>query len=208
MNDIIPINEAQDKEKLLAKQQERFEESLANFLAGKTPKKYVLKRPARGGLQVDYVPGWWVIEQLNTLFNHKWSFEILAHDINKDQVWVKGRLIIHRPNGENVIKDSFGSAEVKYNKESGKPIDIGDDLKAAATDALKKASTLLGIAADVYGKREKEDVGTTLTKELVDKAKGMGMDKTELEKITQARFGKKVDTLDALQARQLLSELE
>ena len=80
-------------------------------------------------------------------------------------------------------------------------------MKAAATDALKKASTLLGIAADVYGKREKEDVGVTLTKELVEKAKGMGMEKVELEKITQARFGKKVDSLDALQARQLLSEL-
>jgi hypothetical protein len=57
---------------------------------------------------------------------------------------------VHTPHGD-LIKTQFGSAEVKRARKTGLPRrSIGDDLKAASSDALKKASSLLGLALDLY----------------------------------------------------------
>jgi hypothetical protein len=56
---------------------------------------------------------------------------------------------VHTPHGD-LVKTQFGSAEVKRARKTGLPLSIGDDLKAASSDALKKASSLLGLALDLY----------------------------------------------------------
>ena len=48
--------------------------------------------------------------------------------------------------------------EVKYKKNTKIPLDIGNDFKAAATDALKKCASELGIASDIYGKNEFREI--------------------------------------------------
>ena len=37
-----------------------------------------------------------------------------------------------------------------FTPKTGKPVSIGDDLKAAATDALKKGASLLGVGLHLY----------------------------------------------------------
>ena len=69
-------------------QRAKFDEAIRNLVTGTTPKDVIFQRPARGGLQVAYVPGWWFIQQLNALFGYLWDFEILEQDIGKRQVWV------------------------------------------------------------------------------------------------------------------------
>ena len=48
------------------------------------------------------------------------------------------------------MKSQFGSSRITRAKETGDIISLADDLKAAATDALKKAATLLGVGLHLY----------------------------------------------------------
>lgn len=132
-----------------------------NFIFKKTPKNHVYKRPAKGGGQWSYVTGVYVKKVLNLVFGFNWSFEIVEHKIDLDvgQAYVLGRLTVNS-NGKKIVKMQFGRVDVKFKKTADKrtgvqmPLDVGNDLKAAATDALKKCAAELGIASDVYAPNE------------------------------------------------------
>jgi hypothetical protein len=47
-------------------------------------------------------------------------------------------------NGETVHRDGVGGQKIKINKQ-GEPVDIGDEVKGAVSDALKKAVQTLGV---------------------------------------------------------------
>jgi hypothetical protein len=51
---------------------------------------------------------------------------------------------------ENVVKTQFGSSLITRAKETGEIVSLADDLKAAATDSLKKCATLLGVGPHLY----------------------------------------------------------
>ena len=123
-----------------------------------TPKKYVYTRPAKGGGTWDYVPGWYVTKVLNFVFGWNWNFEVIREGKEGDQVYVLGKLTVKSEDGKEIVKTQYGRAELK--KKESKYMDYGNDLKAAATDSLKKCASMLGIAHDIYGKEEmkKEEV--------------------------------------------------
>jgi len=89
-----------------------------------------------------------------------------------DEAIVKGRLTC-RTNGKTIVKMQFGNKDVIYKKELDKagnrvPLSIGNDLKAAATDCLKKCAAEIGIAADIYNAEEFREItveAKTLTPE-------------------------------------------
>ena len=58
---------------------------------------------------------------------------------------VLGKLI-----AENVVKYQFGSSRVTRSRDTGEIISIADDLKAAATDSLKKCTTLHGVGLHLH----------------------------------------------------------
>lgn len=131
-------------------------------LLAKTPQQFIYTRPGRGGGKFTYVTGNYVIKALNFVFGWNWDFEIVAHGKEGTQVWVQGKLTVKSPKGETITKTQFGRADVK--KTQGKDLDFGNDLKAAATDAMKKCASMLGIASDIYGKAEfKEETGKDVT---------------------------------------------
>lgn len=107
----------------------------------------IKQRDGNFGKTLDYVEGHAIIQRLNDAFDAKWSFEILKHEvlIDKDEVIVQGKLT-----AENVVKTQFGSSQITRAKETGEIISIADDLKAAATDSLKKCSTMLGVGLHLY----------------------------------------------------------
>jgi len=107
----------------------------------------IKQRDGNFGKVLDYVEGHAVIQRLNDAFDANWSFEILEHDVLKDtgEVIVLGKLT-----AENVVKTQFGSSLITRAKETGEIISLADDLKAAATDAIKKAATLLGVGLHLY----------------------------------------------------------
>lgn len=121
----------------------------------RTPREQIYRRKGKGGQMFDYVTGSYALKWLNFTFAWNWDFDIVEHGKEKDHVWVLGRLTVRgtQPNQE-IKKTQFGRSEVKYKKGSQDMVDYGNDLKAAATDALKKCASLLGFASDIYGKMD------------------------------------------------------
>jgi recombination DNA repair RAD52 pathway protein len=99
----------------------------------------IRRRQGRNGL-LDYVEGHSVIQRLNDALEGGWSFEITHHEVREDEVIVLGRLT-----AETTTKMAFGTSQVTRERESGQLVSLGDDLKAAATDSLKKCATFLGV---------------------------------------------------------------
>jgi hypothetical protein len=107
----------------------------------------IRQRKGRNGV-LDYVEGHSVIQRLNEALEGAWSFEIVHHDIREEEVVVIGRLT-----AENIVKMSFGSSQITRERESGALVSIGDDLKSAGTDCLKKCATLLGVGLHLYAEK-------------------------------------------------------
>ncbi len=59
------------------------------------------------------------------------------------------------------------------------PLDFGNDMKAAVSDALKKCASMFGIAADIYEKEEFVEIHLTDSDDHSEKAKGV---KNQVEK--------------------------
>ncbi len=118
----------------------------------------IKQRQGNFGKTLDYIVGYAVIARLNDAFNANWSFELIDHWIMKEtgEVVVLGKL-----STEGIIKMAFGSKDIAKKKDNKEIISLGDDLKAASTDALKKAATLLGVGLHLYyddpAQKEKEE---------------------------------------------------
>jgi hypothetical protein len=107
----------------------------------------IRQRKGRNGM-LDYVEGHSVIQRLNEALESAWSFEIVHHEIREEEVLVLGRLT-----AEAITKMAFGASQVTRERESGKPVSLGDDLKAAGTDCLKKCATFLGVGLHLYAEK-------------------------------------------------------
>lgn len=127
------------------------------LLLKRTPTQYIKQRPAKGGGTWDYVSGGYVRKVLNLMFGWDWDFKILSEQVIGQQVVVKGELTC-RVNGRSIVKHQFGCKDIMFRKGTTEPLNIGNDFKAAATDALKKCSAEIGIAADVYNKGEFKEI--------------------------------------------------
>jgi hypothetical protein len=106
-----------------------------------------LVRTRRGnfGAALSYVEGPEYIRRLNEAFDGMWSFEVVEYQILERDVIVLGRL-----QAGGVVKVAFGGASIKRGAQTNESLNLADDLKAAATDALKKACSLLGIGLHLY----------------------------------------------------------
>lgn len=111
----------------------------------------IKQREGNFGKTLDYIEGHAVIRRLNDAFDSAWSFEILEHHILKDmnEVVVLGRLT-----AGGISKTQFGSSAITRAKQTREAVSLADDLKAAATDSLKKCATMLGVGLHLYGARQ------------------------------------------------------
>ena len=195
-----------------------------NFLFAKTPAKHTYKRPGKGGQEWTYVTGVYVKKVLNLMFGWNHNFIVEKFDINMEarQVIVLGRLEV-RTGGQEIVKMQFGRADIKFKTETRKddkgnvieelnsygkmkpkrfptnnPLDLGNDLKAATTDALKKCASELGIASDIYAPNEFKAIHimTDNEKSDIDKAKHkiiealdtyQGEDKADIQEMCKAK---------------------
>ncbi|HHT9126716.1 MAG TPA: Rad52/Rad22 family DNA repair protein [Candidatus Brocadiia bacterium] len=105
----------------------------------------VRQRKGAFGDVLDYVEGHTVIRKLNDAFDGKWSFEVIDHKILDEEAVVLARLKV-----DGISKMQFGSSKITRSKEDNAQVSIGDDLKAATTDALKKAATHFGVGLHLY----------------------------------------------------------
>ncbi len=108
------------------------------------PPELVKQRQGQGGKLLSYVETHAVIARLNEGCDH-WSFEIVEHQILDEEVIVIGKLT-----ADGVTKMAFGGSAITRDRE-GRPVSLADDAKASASDCLKKAASLLGVALELYG---------------------------------------------------------
>jgi len=181
----------------------------------------IKQRDGNFGQTLAYVSGHTVIQRLNDAFESAWSFEIVSHEIQQDEVIVIGRLM-----AEKIVKSQFGSSRITRAKETGEMISLADDLKSAATDALKKCATLLGVGLHLYAEKPAADPSTNrkgnggegsqsgngrLTSKqhsfLLKLAKERGMTKKELNDRCVETYGSVTDFLTRQNASSLIENM-
>ena len=105
----------------------------------------IKQRKGSFGDVLDYIEGASIIQRLNEAFNGDWMFEILDHHVYDDEVVVLGKLT-----AAGISKCQFGKSKITRATKDNSIISLGDDLKAAATDSLKKCATLFGVGLHLY----------------------------------------------------------
>jgi hypothetical protein len=108
------------------------------------PREAIRTRPGQHGKTLSYVDIAAVITRLNEGCD-AWSFEVVSYKVEADEVHVLGKLI-----ADGQTKMHFGGSAITADKD-GRAVSIADDLKAAASDALKKCASLFGVALELYG---------------------------------------------------------
>src|SRR5262245_9953641 len=109
-----------------------------------TPEQ-IKRRKGTNGDVLDYIEGCAVIQRLNECFEAEWIFEIQEHRVYDDEVVVLGKLT-----AQGVAKSQFGKSRLTRTRKDNSVVSVGDDLKAAATDCLKKCATLFGVGLHLY----------------------------------------------------------
>lgn len=162
----------------------------------KTPKEAIKFRDGPGGLKFKYVEHAWVTEQLNKAFGHQWDWRIMENELKENEAIVRGRLTVWDGQGNKLVKEQFGTSQIR--RAQGRPLSLGNNLKAASSDALKKCASLLGLALDIY--RSEEEVGnkddSRLTKSEVDERYGIPAPITEKQLAFIWVLGKTVEAYD------------
>ena len=109
------------------------------------PPEAIKSRPGSFGQTLNYVEAHEYITRLNEAFGCAWSFHIVQHEVGDQEVIALGKL-----SALGHVRMAFGGSTITRAKESGEPVSIADDLKAASTDAFKKACSFLGLGLHLY----------------------------------------------------------
>lgn len=112
--------------------------------------KEVERQLKKSGTYLTYIPVSEVINRLNKVFGFdSWSYEIIKCErdaLDPDFVVAHVRLTVYADVDRYVVtvKDGFGGQKIKRTKQ-GEIVDLGDEMKGAVSDALKKAAQSLGV---------------------------------------------------------------
>jgi len=190
-------------------------------------KEQIKQRKGNFGDMIDYVETHAVIQRLNDSFEGQWSFEIVSQEHTGSEVIVLGKLT-----ADGVSKTQFGSNKITLSK-AGEVVSLGDDWKAAGSDALKKTASLFGVGLHLYGadrkdqpsehngrdagkgmsEKSKPKGGTTITKEQLAQIKklrtDLGWTPEQVQEQSKTMFGtEKVEALNPTMATALIAYLQ
>jgi len=172
----------------------------------------IKQRKGNFGQTLAYIEASSVIQRLNDVLDGNWSFQIIDYRIEAEEVYVKGQLTVG-----NIIKQQFGGSQITRQKDSTEIICISDDLKAAASDCLKKCATLFGVGLSLYvntnGNRNGYQPNTNgrITNaqitELFGTCKSNGILQSQVIKAAKDIYQKSISNLTGLEARNLIEQL-
>ena len=143
----------------------------------------IKRRRGPFGDDLDYVEAADVIRRLNSAFDSEWSFEIIEHQQMFDEVVVLGKLT-----AQGISKSQFGSHQITKAKKDGTVVNIGYDLKAAASDCLKKTATHFGVALHLYSENVVDEPGEPMDRNAMTSSEsGETISREKLAEIKQLR---------------------
>ena len=182
----------------------------------------VKTRPGSFGQTLSYVEATNYIHRLNEAFGVAWSFQIIQHEVLDHEVLVVGKLTTL-----GHVRMAFGGSQITRAKDTGEPVSIADDLKAAATDAFKKACSFLGIGLHLYaaddpaknpppkfsgnGNGNGKGNGRLTSRQLdaiLSIGRDKGLDREQVRQMALDRFGKNVEFIGKQEASAFITELQ
>lgn len=113
------------------------------------------KRLNKGGANLVYIPISEVINRMNKVLGvENWSFNVKTWQ--QVGTSIVAHVIVHAKINDTIVsRDGVGGQKIKMSKQ-GDPVDIGDEVKGAVSDALKKAVQTLGVG--LYLARSEEAI--------------------------------------------------
>lgn len=180
------------------------------------PPEDIKQREGRGGITLDYVEIHRVIQRLNEAFEGKWSFEVKDKDRTDREIVVLGSL-----SAEGITKQQFGTTEITLSHNKKEPVCIGDDYKAAASDALKKCAAMFGVALHLYENNKQNTAqgqngrGKSLNGRVAEQQvntikkllKQLGLNDEEIEKKVKEQHGVSLEELSSEQRSSIIRQL-
>ena len=180
----------------------------------------IKQRQGAFGDLLDYVEGSTVIQRLNDALEGEWTFEVVEHRVDDQEVVVLGKL-----SHAGITKMQFGKSAITRSRKDNSVVSLGDDLKAAATDALKKCATLFGVGLHLYVEDSSKpspapavtkptpvpENGRLTARQLsaiyaIGQAKGMR--NKDIRSYTQTAFNKVPDFLTRQEASAIIQQLQ
>ena len=107
----------------------------------------------KGGTRLTYIPVAAVIQRLNEVLGvDAWSLKIVSvyRDATDPDFIVAHIMLTAEFEREVVTRDAVGGQRIKRTRDGG-IIDLGDEMKGAVSDALKKAAQTLGVGLYLTG---------------------------------------------------------
>jgi hypothetical protein len=146
-----------------------------------------------------------VVSEEKSVQEHKW----IIVDTNEEENSERGddsESVNIRPVRHIVVKEQWGSKKIERYRKSGDIVDLGNDLKAATTDSLKKCASLLGVGLHLYEEDEEDvvvwdDNGEPVEENVAERA-SIGIteaQKSAVEKVMKLKKVNKKDMLSALE---------
>ncbi len=159
----------------------------------------IRQREGRGGKMLDYLETHVIITRLNEAFDGGWSFDIMESRILDNECLVHGRLT-----AGTISKSQFGGSEIVRRRDDSSPLSISDDLKSAASDALKKCATLFGVGLELYHKGGGIERPTEAQLERIDElSKNFAISDEDRKTVEEA-----ISKMSRVEAKQLIEYLE
>jgi len=178
----------------------------------------IKQRKGNFGQTLDYIEASSVIQRLNDVLEGNWSFEIMEFKIGEEEVFVKGQLTVG-----SIVKQQFGGSQITRKKDSKEIICISDDLKAAASDSLKKCATLFGVGLSLYSNGNGHNgqsrqtnsnkpnnngrISNAQITELFSTCKSNGIPQSQVIKAAKDIYQKSISNLTGIEARNLINQL-
>ena len=121
-------------------------------LAERFPASAHKTKPGSGGKALTYVDGEMVISRLNEVLDFNWSFRVVNQGTTDVEAWVLGEIsaVI---DGVTVVRQQYGAQELARGSRT-----VTDLFKSAATDAIKKCATTLGVGLYLYDDDDRSEV--------------------------------------------------
>lgn len=132
-------------------------------LTAPTPKEVILTRPSPWGGEMEYISGEYVKRTLMSVF--KGAFRVTVRNIETIEDVIVVHITLEYPllqfcKGGDFVNEEWGRIDevgVSTIRSQGNSTNFSTAIKAAHTDALKRAATHLGIGLDLYEKTNIEE---------------------------------------------------
>jgi len=122
----------------------------------------------KGGSDQTYVPWTEYVERINHVLGiNNWSFRVIREGFTATECWVLGE-IRATIDGVEIVRQQYGCEPITKGRDAKPTTDL---LKSSASDAIKKAASLLGVGLYLSVKEERAAIQKAMRAEVQAAAK-------------------------------------